>query len=720
MTCNDCFEALSCVLDGELEPELQDAMNDHLESCADCRHLQTRMLALSAEMKGQFFPVVPESEVRKIVQTALTESATVSWDWLRRLLRFPYESWLPRTGLRLAGYGMMLMLVLQTLITRYVVPLYTGLEATSEKGLEGLSSWPAWSPPLEMVQWWALVVFVVGAWTAGTPGLIVDLWGNSRLIKKDVLTLGVGLLFVGPAVFLPLLAELQVGRYLCACCLWAGICALLTYALLLFKTQRSLPKLAVDFALLALFLGILEASARRALELDGPATLGNLIELSAGHFGFAGLVSGLALAGGAVILTILGLASFARSYRSRGGAAVGVVAFALAGVCAAKTPLWSVEQNVLLPKETNQVAYILGSARTNPWVLTRESYPGLAGGDGTSTPEQARVALLDAYLRWDEVALLNHLSSWADRAPGVTWGLVSFVDTLGVRNGTTLTVPTEERRKLVSHLLQKLKWRRLNDVVLSEPGAIMDGTLIGLDGAPAANVPLRLFQVSDDGSIEDVLERLTEEQKWARDLVAQSIPSPGETFPRRLSVFTDSSGGFRFSRLPAGRYFVAILMEQELNLTLNSSIPGLIELREGKRTELGRIRLSVGTEGQDVSLASDRWRPEGKVSFSTNSEIDSAKLEPKSVMTGFVDTNIFAGGRARVKFVSQGPGGVEARFFSKEGDLKERFQATLSETGFDELEVDTGGQDGYLQLVVSAKDRQLNLNYVKIEVLSRG
>ena len=183
---------------------------------------------------------------------------------------------------------------------------------------------------------------------------------------------------------------------------------------------------------------------------------------------------------------------------------------------------------------------------------------------------------------------------------------------------------------------------------------------------------------------------------------------------------TDGSGGFRFSRLPAGRYLVAILMEQELNLTLNSSIPGPIELKEGKRTELGRIRLSVGTEGEDVSLASDRWRSEGKVSFSTNSEIDSARLEPKSVMMGFVDTNIFAGGRARLKFVSQGPGTVEARFFSKEGDLKERFQTTLSETGFDELEVDTGEQDGYLQLVVSAKDRQLNLNYIKIEVLSRG
>jgi len=720
MTCNDCFEALSCVLDGELEPELQDAMNDHLESCADCRHLQTRMLALSAEMKGQFFPVVPESEVRKIVQTALTESATVSWDWLRRLLRFPYENWLPRTALRLVSYGTMLLLVLQTLIIRYVAPLYSGLEATSEQGLEGLSSWPAWSPPLEMVQWWALLVFVVGAWTAGAPGLVVDLWGNSRLIKKDVLTLGTGLLLVGPAMFLPLLAELQVGRYLCACCLWAGICALVTYALLLFKTQRSLPKLAVDFAILALFLGVLEASARRALELDGPATLGNLIELSAGHFSFAGIVSGLALAGGAVILTILGLASFARSYRSRGGAAVGVVALALAAICAAKTPLWSVEQNVLIQKDTTQVAYVLGSARSNPWVLSRESYPGLAAGDDTSTPEAARVSLLAAYLRWDEAGFLSLLSSWADRAPGVTWGLVSFIDTLGVRNGTTLTVPTEERRKLVSHLLQKLKWRRLNYVVLSEPGAIIDGTLIGLDGSPAANVPLRLFKISDDGSIEDVLVRLSEEQQWARELLTQNIPSPAETFPRRLSVVTDSSGSFRFSRLPAGRYFVAILMEQELNLTLNSSIPGSIDLKEGKRTELGRIRLSVGTEGRDISLAPDRWRSEGKVSFSTNSEIDSAKLEPRATLTGFVDTQTFAGGRARVKFVSQGAGTVEARFFSKEGDLNERFQTELSETGFDELEVDTGEQDGYLQLVVSAKDRQLNLNYVKIEVLSRG
>ena len=379
-----------------------------------------------------------------------------------------------------------------------------------------------------------------------------------------------------------------------------------------------------------------------------------------------------------------------------------------------------VEQKVPVQRDTTQVAYVLGSARSSPWVLSRESYPGFSPSDDTGTPEEARAALLAAYLSWDEVRFLKLLSSWADRAPGVTWGMVSFVDTLGVRNGTTLTVPTEERRKLVSHLLQQLEWRRLNDVVLSEPGALIDGTLIGLDGAPAANVPLRLVKISDDGSIEDVLERLAEEQQWARGLLQQSIPSPAEKFPRRLSAMTDSSGGFRFSRLPAGRYFVAILMEQELNLTLNSSIPGSIDLKEGKRTELGRIRLSVGTEGRDISLAPDRWRSEGKVSFSTNSEIDSAKLEPRATLTGFVDTQTFAGGRARVKFVSQGPGTVEARFFSKEGDLKERFQTELSQTGFDELEVDTGEQEGYLQLVVSARDRQLNLNYIKIEVLSGG
>ncbi|MCA9781413.1 MAG: hypothetical protein KC800_32065, partial [Candidatus Eremiobacteraeota bacterium] len=636
----------------------------------------------------------------------LTESATVSWDWLRRLLRFPYESWLPRTGIRLAAYGVMLMLVLQTVIIRYVVPLYTGLEATSEQGLEGLSSWPAWSPPLELVQWWALGVFLLGAWTAGAPGLLVDLWGNAQLIKKDVMTLGAGLLLIGPAMFLPLLAELQLGRYLCACALWAGVCAFFTFGLILFKTQRSLPKLAMDFAILSLFLGLLEMAARKALELDGPMVLGSLIDTSVGHFGFAGIVSGMALAGAALMLGLLGLASLSRSYRSPGGAVVGVVALVLAAVCAAKMPLWSADRQVPVAKSTSQVAYILGSARSNPWVLSKESYPGLATSEEVDTPEEARAALLAAYLKWDEARFLNILSDWADRAPGVTWGMVSFVDTLGVRNGTTLTVPTEARRKLVSHLLQKLEWRRLNDVVLSEPGGGVEGTLIGLDGAPATNVPLRLIKVAEDGSIEEVVQRFTEEQDWARQLLSQNSLSPGETFPRRISVATDGSGGFRFSRLPAGRYFVAVLLDQDLNLILNASIPGAIDLAEGERLELGRIRLSVGTEGEDVSLASDRWRPEGKVSFSTNSEIDSAKLEPKAVMAGFVDTKIFAGGRARVKLVSQGPGAIEARFYSKDGVLKERFQSELSGSGFDELDVDTGGQEGYLQLVITAKSRQ--------------
>ena len=331
-----------------------------------------------------------------------------------------------------------------------------------------------------------------------------------------------------------------------------------------------------------------------------------------------------------------------------------------------------------------------------------------------------RARLVSAFLRWDETGVLTALLEWADRAPGVTWGMVGFVESLGEREKSVLSVPTEERRKAVTHLLQKLRWRRLNDVVLATHSGAISGTVVGWDGEPAQDLVLRLIPVEEDGSIEQVSDRLSREQEWADRLLTQRVIDPNVSVPNRVSVKTDAQGRFRFSRLEKGRYFLATLMQQEVGLTLNSSIPGAIDLPRDKRLDLGTIRLSVGREGSAVSLSSERWQTSGEVFFSGNSEIDSAKLGPKSSMTGFVDTKLFAGGRARVKVVSQGTGSLEARFFSKEGDLVDRWSTEFSESGFDELEVGTGGKEGYLQLILSSSQTGLTVTDVKLEVLFRG
>ena len=720
MTCNECFEAFSCALDNELEPELQESMSDHLESCAECRHLQTRILALSVEMKGQPFPSPSDSAVKILTQTALSESADVSWDWLRRFLRFPYEHWIPRTGIRLLTYGAMLMLVFQTIIVNSIQPLYGGIEAVSNRGLEGLSTWPQWSPPPELVHWWAPLVFLLGAWTNGLPGFVVDLWSQARLSRKDLLTLGVGMLLLGPVMFLPYLAHFQPGRYAFACCAWAGLCSLGTYAFMVFKTQRPLPKLAIDFVILAVVLGALEVAARKALDFDGPASLEVLVKVAVGHLGFAGMVSGLGLAGLTLILTVLGLTGLVGSYRSQGGRIVAGLLLIAALLCASQVPFSDSKQSLSLQSLPEKHAYVLGSSRVNPWVLSKAPYPGITVASEETTPEAARARLIAAFLRWDEAGLLSGLSDWADRAPGVTWGMLGFVESLGEREQSLLRVATEERRKTVSHLLQKLRWRRLNDVVLSSPGGVITGRMVGWDGKPAADLALRLIPVADDGSIEQVLGRLEAEQEWARGILEHELIDPNHAVPRSLAVMTDAEGAFRFPRLQGGRYFLASLMDRDLGLTLNASIPGAIDLDPGRRLDLGEIRLSLGQEGSDITLSQERWKTTGTVSFSSNSEVDSAKLEKGASITGFVDSKLFAGGRAKVKVASQGGGALEARFFTREGQLVKRWTSGLSDSGFDELEVDTGGKEGYLQLVLSSGKSQLNVSNVKIEVLSRG
>ena len=141
MNCNECFEAFSSALDGELDPAEQSAMTEHLEDCQDCQRLQTKMLALSAELKAQPFPQVPEQRVVRIAARALEGAQASRLGWLRRVIRLPYENWALRAALRAFSFSTLAILVFFAGIVRHLLPSYSGVEAVAKSGLPHSSDW---------------------------------------------------------------------------------------------------------------------------------------------------------------------------------------------------------------------------------------------------------------------------------------------------------------------------------------------------------------------------------------------------------------------------------------------------------------------------------------------------------------------------------------------------------------------------------------------------
>lgn len=724
MTCHDCFEAYSCALDGELEPELQASLNDHLESCSDCRHLQTRMLALSGELKSQPFPTVDEASARKLALHALQESATVSWGWLRRLLRFPYETTLPRTLLRLTAGGGLLLLVLSALWEQHLWPLYNGAEAIA-KGSAG----SGWVPVSAISGGWlgtaSLTLLIVGLWTAGLPAFLADLWSGTRLSKADLTGLGLSVVLLAPLVATPLLVPLQLGLYLFCCCLWTAAVAFLIFLLLAVKTQRALPRLAVDFCLLILGLGLIEMGARAALSIQGPELLNTALQRLAGSLSTSDLIAvGLFFGSGALLLNV-GAWSAIRSYRSQGGKlaaalllVAGVGAFTV-GHSRVQAALWTTQARVA-ESELSRRAYLLGSSADNPWILSSVSYPGLTTDrqPETESNQIQRAHLASALLSWDIELQLEVLNQWGQSARGVAWGLAAYVESLGRRQGDSLEVRTESTRKAVASLLQKLQFRRLNDVLLASGGASVSGTLVGYEGRS-----VRLLPLGSTGSLDEALHQLTLDFEWARKFSAPVLPETPLTAPKIYSAQVDSDGGFRFSHIPAGHYALAVLLDAPRPLTLNSTIPGPLQVKEGQPLDLGTIRLTSGEEGHSLELSATRWRGKG-VSFSQNSEIATARIDSGGHLRGFVDTKVFAGGKALVKVRAQGAASAQgvwrARFFSKEGRLIQEWSGELSTDRIHELTVESQSQEGYLQLTFEVGQGPITLREVKVEVLSRG
>ena len=52
MTCEQAMELMSAMLDGELDPQLTDALNAHLETCPECKHLADTLRGLDEQLSG--------------------------------------------------------------------------------------------------------------------------------------------------------------------------------------------------------------------------------------------------------------------------------------------------------------------------------------------------------------------------------------------------------------------------------------------------------------------------------------------------------------------------------------------------------------------------------------------------------------------------------------------------------------------------------------------
>ena len=151
----------------------------------------------------------------------------------------------------------------------------------------------------------------------------------------------------------------------------------------------------------------------------------------------------------------------------------------------------------------------------------------------------------------------------------------------------------------------------------------------------------------------------------------------------------------------------------------------MIELSDGQQLELPPIQLTSGVAGQDISLAEKDWQAEGVVDFSANSDLTTAKLTPGSSISGFVDSTLFSGGKARLKILAEpseaGQAHLLVRFLAKNGRELNTWRLPLSGLSvYNELIIDTDGLLGYLQLSFVSQKGQLTVKKIKLEMLRDG
>jgi anti-sigma factor RsiW len=723
MTCDECFEAVSASVDGELPADDHEAMNEHLDGCSDCQRLRARLLSLSAEMKGQPFREPEPEAVKALTEAALAGTQPTAWKLPRQILRAPYERWPWRLGLRAASLTAITALVGLSAIVRWILPAYDGVEAVAREGRPDSATWIAWAPDPALLPWLSLLGLLIGAWTCGAPALVEDLWREAKISHRQVAQAFLGMIAIGPFLALPLLGSLELGGFVLACCLWTGLCLLSGFALVAFKSPRPLPQLALDFVALVLPFGLLEWMARVSLKLPGAPECQPAINLLAGSLPFSTLAAGVAVLSGSALLLGCGLSGFVSPYRGAGGRPCS----ALLVLCGAGCLLyaWSEARTVgglVFPPQAElrggRSAYLLASGGANPWLLPSLEYPALqweSGGRGVD-PRADRLAVASAYMSWDEAAMLKALTAWADRAPGVTWGLSDFVDSLGRRQGAVLALPTEARQQTVAHLLQRLRWRMLAESVLAQERGVVRGRLEGPGGLQGQK--LRLIEVK--AGIPEVLDGLAAEVRWAGAVVGSQELGLEFAAPAQRSTVTGPSGEFEFERVPPGRYVLALLPEANLSLTANETLPGVFEVGDGE-VRLPDITLSVGSQGHDIVLEPRAWRSEGQVEFSVSAGGPVCQMQASSLCSAFVDGELFHSGTARVKLLATGQpaagAALSAKILARDGRLIAETTHPIDSSGLQELVISSHGRDGYLQIAIVSGQGSLQVRGVRVEVL---
>ena len=721
MTCDECFEAVSASVDGELPGDQSEAMHLHLDDCADCQRLRERLLSLSAEMKVQPFPEPGPAQVQSVLEAAVSSLTTSRWSALLRLLRCPWESAPWRHGLRLASFGGAAGLAAVALIVRWILPPLSGTEATA-LGSVPAPFWGQLGSALPALAWLPLLVMLLAAWTGGWPALLSDLHGETRVQPGQVAAAAAGLALAGPFAAVPLLAGLEVGAYVLVCCLWTGICLLAAFAIIAFKTTRPLPRLALDFAVLVLPLALLESLARAGLALPQASEYQPAIAHLVGTLPFPTICAALGLLALSMTLLGAGLVGTIPTYRGAGGRALGLLLLIAGLGClgygfkrAYNLGSGSMSSRVRL--ETSRQAYLLSASEANPWLLPALAYPRLeveSGGD--PRPRSRRLAVASAYLDWDEEATLDGVRNWAENAPGVAWGLSAFVDSLGRRqNPVELTLPSEERQKLVNELIHKLRWRVLATTALSSAPGSVHGRLVDARGH-RQGLRLRLIEVK--GDLSAVEAGLASEAAWAEKVADGDDLAAGYSLPVQRTAVTDAEGEFTSSRVPAGRYVLAFLPEQASPLTVNPSLPGIFEVGEGKLT-LEPVRLSDGGQAEELPLQPGRWQAQGAVEFALSADGPSATMARGAVLSTLIDDHPFDSGSAHLKVLMHG--GPEARvllkltLLSKDGRRQSESEQEVGQ-GLSELEIASRGREGYLQVVVLAISGNPRLKAARLEV----
>ena len=725
MTCDECFEALSASVDGELPAHDHEAMNEHLDDCSDCQRLRARLLSVTAEMKGQPFPEPGPEAVKALTEAALAGQPLARWAFVRQLLRAPYERWPWRLGLRAASLGGMTLLVALSAIVRWLLPPYGGAEAVAKSGLPDSAAWLAWAPSAWIFPWLSLLVWLLGAWTCGLPPLLADLWSEVKMGHRQVAHALLGMIVLGPFLALPLLAELALGSYLLACCLWTGLCLVAGFLLVAFKTPRPLPRLALDFVTLILPFGLLEWLARASTGLPDAAGLEPVIALLVGSVPFSTLVAGVVVLSAAALLLGCGLAGMALPYRGAGGRPLSALLLLAGAGCllygwSEVRPAGGLVSPLRAELRGERKVYLLASGEDNPWLLPALEYPPLevdVAGPGRD-PRAARLRVASAYLDWDERTLLESLSSWADNAPGVTWGLSDFVDSLGNRRGSVLALPTEARRRMVGHLLVQLRWRVLAESALSQDTGSVSGRIVGPDGR-REGLRLRLLQVK--AGLPEVLQGLEEEVRWGGQLAVSDELGPEFSAPMQRTVVSGPNGEFEFERVPKGRYVLALLPDRPASLTTNASLPGVFEV-DAARVRLPEIVLSAGSEGHDIALEPRAWQVQGQVEFTVSARGPSCQLQAGSSAYAFLDNEVFHAGTARVKVLVQGQpaagAALQAKILARDGRLiAESSELLEAASGVYELEIASKGREGYLQVMLVSGQGPLQVQGVKVEVL---